>query len=86
MWIPLIVALIKFKTLLIEQDDYTELLRIKKHRVAGGCCQPQAPSELSVIVSHHSAQALQKPPRHRGDPVVLLTTRLDLDGRIVRSN
>ena len=29
-----------------------------------------------MIVSHHSAQALQKPPRHRGDPVIENTNHL----------
>jgi len=29
-------------------------------RVAGGCCQPQAPSERCVRVSPHTAQASEK--------------------------
>jgi len=34
--------------------------KIQKHRVAGGCCQPQAPSEPCVTVSRHTAQASSK--------------------------
>jgi len=30
------------------------------NRVAGGCCQPQAPSEPYVTISRHTAQAFVK--------------------------
>jgi len=34
--------------------------KAEEDRVAGGCCQPRAPSEPCVTVSRHTAQAFQK--------------------------